>query len=206
LLDLGCGNGILARSIPQSLNYHGLDIAPSFIKEAKRQDPAPAHQYSVADVTKQLPLKDQKFTHAAIILALQNIEYPDQVFKNASKHLVKGGKFAIVLNHPCYRIPRQSSWQIDEQKKMQYRRVDRYMNPMSIPIQAHPSKGEASVSTISFHHPISQYVHWLREAGFCVMDMDEWCSDKESTGKAAKMENRSRDEFPLFLTILAEKR
>lgn len=205
LLDLGCGNGILARNIPKEVVYHGIDIAPSFIKEAAGKDPSKAHRYSVGDATKPLPIKGETFTHAAIILALQNIESPLLVFKNAASHLEKGGDFVIVLNHPCYRIPRQSSWQIDEPKKLQYRRIDRYMNPMEIPIQAHPSKGEASPATTSFHHPISQYMHWLREAGFVLVDMEEWCSDKVSTGSASKMENRSREEFPLFLTLLARK-
>lgn len=206
LLDLACGNGILARNIPQNVFYHGVDIAPSLVKEGQSKDRNPHHFYSVGDATKPLPVKDQKFTHAAIILALQNIEFPLHVFKNAAKHLEKEGLFVMVMNHPCFRIPRQTSWQIDEPKKLQYRRVDRYMQPMSIPIQAHPSKGESSAGTISFHHPISQYVHWLKEAGFVLVDMEEWCSDKVSTGSAAKMENRSRDEFPLFLTLIAQKR
>lgn len=205
LLDLACGNGILARNIPQELTYHGIDIAPSFIKEALGKDRSKTHQYSVGDATKPLPLKDEKFTHSAIILALQNIEFPLLAFKNVYRYLEKGGKFVIVLNHPCFRIPRQTSWQIDEPKKLQYRRVDRYMNAMAIPIMAHPSKGEHSPGTVSFHHPISQYIQWLKEAGFVLVDMEEWCSDKVSTGSASKMENRSREEFPLFLTLLARK-
>src|SRR5262249_49920639 len=110
-----------------------------------------------------------------------------------------------VLNHPCFRIPRQSSWQVDSEKKIQYRRLDRYLSPMQIPINAHPSKGERSATTLSFHHPLSAYSQWLRDAGFVISCMEEWCSDKVSTGSAAKMENRSRAEFPLFLTLLSQK-
>jgi len=35
--------------------------------------------------------------------------------------------------------------------------------------------------------------------------MEEWISDKKSTGAKARMENRSREEFPLFLALLAQK-
>lgn len=206
LLDLACGDGILGRHIPEQISYFGVDIAPSFVKNASRQDKSSLHHYATGDVTKPLPVKDQTFTCATIILAIQNIEFPEQVFKNAAKHLESSGKLVIVMNHPCFRIPRQSSWQIDEQKKMQYRRIDRYYQPMQIPIQAHPSQGELSVSTISFHHPLSKYINWLKNAGFVLADMEEWCSEKVSTGKAAKMENRSREEFPMFLTLIAEKR
>ncbi len=206
LLDLGCGDGILGRHIPEKIKYFGIDIAPSFVKAAKKLDKSLSHDYAAGDVTKSLPLENQTFTHATIILAIQNMEFPEQVFKNAAKYLEKGAKLIIVMNHPAFRIPRQSSWQIDEQKKLQFRRMDRYYNPMQIPIQAHPSQGELSASTISFHYPISKYVNWLKNAGFYVADMEEWCSDKVSTGKAAKMENRSRDEFPMFMTIIAEKK
>ena len=206
LLDLGCGDGILGRYIPKNVSYLGIDSAPSFIKAASVQDKSPNHDYITSDVTTPLAIKDRTFTHATIILAIQNMEFPEQVFKNAAKFLEKGAKLIIVMNHPCYRIPRQSSWQIDEPKKLQYRRVDRYFTPMNIPLQAHPSQGTASATTISFHHPLSQYVNWLKKAGFYVDDMEEWCSNKVSTGGAAKMENRSREEFPMFLTIIAEKK
>ncbi|HRD54793.1 MAG TPA: class I SAM-dependent methyltransferase [Parachlamydiaceae bacterium] len=206
LLDLGCGDGILGRHFPENLEYQGVDIAPSFIKAAKGLDKAKKHYYAAGDVTKPLPIQAEKFTHATIVLAIQNIEFPQKAFENAAKYLEDKGQLIIVMNHPCFRIPRQSSWQIDEQKKLQYRRIDRYQTPMQIPIQAHPSQGKTSPATVSFHYPISKYINWLNAAGFYLKDMEEWCSDKQSTGKAAKMENRSREEFPLFLALIAEKK
>jgi ubiquinone/menaquinone biosynthesis C-methylase UbiE len=205
ILDLACGSGVLGRHLPDHMEYTGLDLSPTLIKEATKLDVNPKHRYFVADVMKNLPLEKQTFTHSTIILALQNIQNPLQVLINLSKHLQKGGILMIVLNHPCFRIPRQSFWQIDENKKLQYRRIDRYMSDLEIPIQAHPSKGKQSAELVSYHHPISSYFHWLKEAGFKVNDMEEWCSDKISTGAHAKMENRSRSEFPLFLAIMAEK-
>lgn len=204
LLDIGCGQGVLSRHIPDKMiDYVGIDFSPSLIKSARRASPIKKFQFHTADACKPLPIKDTDFTHAAIILALQNMEDPLCVIQNAAKHLKPGGKLLIALNHPCFRIPRQSSWQIDESKKMQYRRVDRYFTPMKIPLQAEPSKGAASVQTLSYHHPLSSYTAWLKEAGFKIILIEEWLSDKQSTGKAAKMENRARQEFPLFLAILA---
>jgi ubiquinone/menaquinone biosynthesis C-methylase UbiE len=201
LLDLGCGQGILARHLPETLPYTGIDISPALIKAAKQADKNSRHHYIVGDVTKPLPLKEQKFSLATLVLALQNIEYPDRTFKHLAAHMVKGGRLFLVLNHPCFRIPRQSSWQVDKDKKIQYRRIDHYMSGMKIPIQAHPSKGGHSAQTLTFHHPLSAYTRWLQEAGFAIAVIEEWCSDKVSTGAAAKMENRSRNEFPLFLTF-----
>lgn len=206
LLDLACGQGVLSRHLPQAISYTGIDAAKSLIADAKEmQTKGQSTEFFVGDVTKPLPIKKVNYTHAAVILALQNIEHPKDVFLNAAKHLQPGGKFLIILNHPCFRIPRQSSWQVDEKNKIQYRRIDRYLSPMKIPIQTHPSKGALSQQTLSFHHPLSSYSHWLKEAGFSIECIDEWCSDKESEGKAAKMENRSREEIPLFMAILAKK-
>ncbi len=205
VLDLACGSGVLGRYLPENIHYTGIDISPTLIKEAKKLDRNSKHQYHVADVMKALPIQQQKFSHATIILALQNIQQPLHVFKNIFKALEKGGKLIIVLNHPCFRIPRQSSWQIDEAKKLQYRRIDNYLSPIEIPIQAHPSKKEQPPQLVSYHYPLSSYIQWLKEAGFKVYDMEEWCSDKVSTGSRAKMENHSRKEFPLFLTICADR-
>ncbi len=206
ILDLGCGQGILARSIPPQVPYLGLDLSSSLIKAAQKLDSNPVHHYQVADVTKPFPIKERKFTDAVAILSVQNLEQPASLFRHLSKVLVPRGRCVLVLNHPCFRIPRQSSWQVDASKKVQYRRLDQYMSPLKIPIQAHPGRGRASENTWSFHHPISAYSKWLYDAGFATELLEEWCSNKTSTGGAAKMENRSRAEFPLFLAIVARLR
>ncbi|MCB1112455.1 MAG: class I SAM-dependent methyltransferase [Chlamydiales bacterium] len=203
LLDLACGQGILGRSVSEKITYCGVDVSPSLIQSAKKLDSSKSHTYYVGDITKRLPAEKTDFSHAAIILALQNIEDGSLAIAEAGRHLKKGGRFVIVMNHPCYRIPRQSSWGVDDDKKLQYRRVDRYMSPMAIPITANPGKGSKSDKTWSYHHPIGTYFSWLQEGGFVVEALDEWCSDKVSRGGVAKMENRSRKEFPLFLCITA---
>jgi ubiquinone/menaquinone biosynthesis C-methylase UbiE len=204
LLDLACGNGVLAKAIPNETLYLGVDNAPSLINEAKRTDRNPNHEYLTADITKSLAIP-QDFTHATIILALQNILNPSKVLLNASQHLVKGGVLVVVLNHPAFRIPRQTSWGIDEGRKIQYRRVDKYMSPMDIPINMNPSDRN-SPTTMSYHHPLSAYSKVLKDAGFVIDLIEEWTSDKESEGRAARMENRSRSEIPLFLAIRAVKK
>lgn len=214
LLDLACGNGVLARSLPKSIKYTGIDIAVDLIKTAKNEDKNYNHKYLIGDVTKPLPLRGASnaarlgeggFTHATIILALQNIADPATVFENAAEHLLTRGPLVIVLNHPMFRIPRQSSWGIDEARKIQYRRVDKYMSPMEIPVMTNPSDPNSS-HTISYHFPLSDYSKMLKDAGFVIELIEEWTSDKESEGHTRRMENRSRAEIPLFMAILAVKK
>lgn len=204
LLDLGCGQGILARALPKEVAYTGVDLSPSLIRQAKHKAPKNC-RFVVADICKELPLDKKDFTHATIILALQNVAAPDQAIRHAAHHLKEGGLLAIVLNHPCFRIPRQSGWIVDPDKKMQSRKIDRYLNPLKIPIQMHPGKGKDSETTWSFHFPLSDYSRFLSDVGFSILRIEEWRSDKKSEGRTAKMENRAREEFPLFLTFLAKK-
>jgi SAM-dependent methyltransferase len=192
LLDLGCGSKWLAKKIPKEVQYFGLDLVYG------------------QDATKPFSL-DKTFSHAAIILALQNMETPAGAIQNAAVHLKENGKLVIVLNHPAFRIPRQSSWGIDENSKLQYRRENIYMSPLKIPITMHPAcppSLRSGVSgrglTWSFHHPLSAYTKMLADNGFLIEKLEEWTSDKESVGRAGRMENRSRAEFPLFLAIAAK--
>lgn len=203
LLDLACGQGVLARNIPEGVDYFGIDLAPSLIQKAKQYKKG---RFAIGDITKPLPVPaGATFTHAAIVLALQNVEKPDSALLETARHLERGGRLVVVLNHPCYRIPRQTSWGIDEQQNMQYRRVNRYMTPLQIPIRMHPGKGEKAETTWSFHFPITAFCQCLFESGFAIIGFEEWVSDKKSTGKNAKRENLARSEFPLFLAIIAQK-
>jgi hypothetical protein len=86
-----------------------------------------------------------------------------------------------------------------------YRRVDRYMSPMDIPILSNPGKMN-SEKTWTYHRPISTYINALRAAGFVLDEMQELVSDRESKpGARAKAENRSREEIPMFLALRAVK-
>ena len=203
VLDVGCGQGILARKLPKEVRYTGIDISPSLIAKAKTLTPSRKDQFLVHDAQTPYPKKD--YSHAVAILALQNMADPKAVLRNVHEALEKEGTLLLVLNHPCFRIPRLSGWHIDEKKKLQSRRIDCYMSAMQVPIQTHPSHGEQSSESLSFHQPLSYYTKCLAETGFSICLIDEWCSDKSSVGAAARMENRARKEFPLFLAIVAKK-
>lgn len=205
LIDLACGQGILSRHLPKQMDYLGLDVAANLIAQAQEYAKNPRQKFAVHDIT--LPYQPPHlFECATILLALQNISDPASVLKLASSYLKPHGRLILVLNHPCFRMPRQSSWGIDEQKKCQYRRLDRYLSPMEVPIQMQPGKGEKSTTTWSYHHPLQSYVQWLSAADCAIIRLEEWCSNKKSQGGHATMENRARAEFPLFLTLVAQKR
>ncbi len=199
LLDIGCGQGILAKKIPPTIEYTGIDLAKNLINYAGQSDKNRKHIYYIADATKPIPSGNRNYSHAAAILALQNIENAASAIQQVSYCLQNKGKFIIVLNHPCFRIPRQSGWGIGE-NQIQYRYINRYMSPLKIPINMHPGKNQSEL-TWSFHQPLSYYIQSLKANGFLVDSIEEWVSNKTSKGPAAGMENLARSEIPLFLAI-----
>lgn len=207
LLDLACGQGVLSRKIKPIKKYLGLDLSKDLIKFAKEHNRQNNHEFMVCDLSKILQPRTEKFDKATIILALQNIELANNVIKNAANCLKKGGRLVIVLNHPCFRIPRQSSWQTDIKNKQQQRVLNRYLSPLKIPIDMNPSEKNQEQNkkiTWSFHNSLQDYSQMLSENGFLIEKIEEWSSDKESMGKMARMENRARSEFPLFMAISAQ--
>jgi ubiquinone/menaquinone biosynthesis C-methylase UbiE len=205
LLDLACGNGVLSRAVGPKIEYVGIDMAASLIDQAKRLERNKNRKWRVADVGQNLGIEPNFFDKVAIILAIQNIRNLSGVITNASIGLKSGGRLVIVMNHPVFRIPRFSSWGVDTSKKLQYRRIDSYMSNQEVPITMNPGQSKAVKTTWSFHRPIQTYFDELKKSGFVIESLEEWTSDKTSTGGKAKMENRARNEFPLFMAIVARK-
>lgn len=186
LLDVGCGNGALAKAIPKNIKYLGIDASQTLINQA--QDKNPNHKFIVVDAQKFVA--SETFTHAAMILSLQNMKDPEQVIKNIGKMLTPNSKLLLVLNHPMFRIPRQSSWLVDGRK------VNRYITPLEIPITSHPGEPNSEI-TWTFHHSLSDYSKYAKEAGFVIELIEEWVTDRNV--------EKVQKEFPLFMAILLSK-
>jgi ubiquinone/menaquinone biosynthesis C-methylase UbiE len=205
ILDIACGQGVLCRILAErEAEVTGVDAAKELIESAKQRGPA-SIRYHVGDARELGFLNESHFNLAACMLAIQNIHPLQPVFEGVARTLVAGGKLVIVMMHPCFRGPKETSWGWDESQKVQYRRVDRYLIPRKSPIVARPG-AEPDVYTWSFHKPIEAYVRSLRNAGLLIDAMEEWPSHKTSTsGPRAHAENVARKEIPMFLAIRAIK-
>jgi len=204
IVDIACGQGVLCRLLAsKGAEVTGIDAAEPLITAARERGPASIH-YHVGDARDLSFLPANHFTAAACVLAIQNMHPIQPVFELTSRVLKSGGLFVIVMMHPCFRGPKESSWGWDEQKKVQYRRVDRYLLPRKSPILAHP--GKSHEYTWSFHKPIEQYIKALRTAGMLIDGIEEWPSHKQSTsGPRAAAENAARKEIPMFMAMRAVK-
>jgi SAM-dependent methyltransferase len=204
-VDIACGQGVLCRILQQrGVEVTGVDAARELIDTARKRGPA-AIRYEVADARDLSFLAPGAFAAAACLLAIQNIHPIQPVFAGVAALLRPAGRFVMVMMHPCFRGPKETSWGWDEQKKVQYRRVDRYLLPRKAPIVTNPGT-PAGQYTWTFHKPIETYVKALRNAGLLIDAIEEWPSHKTSTsGPRAAAENVARKEIPMFLAVRAVK-
>lgn len=205
VLDLACGQGLFSRAFESAgANVVAADISSELIAVAQEKSPKTIAYHTA--LAHSLPfLANGSIEKVAIVLALQNIEEMQETLSECARVLTPRGALFLVLNHPAFRIPKASSWGFDEKAKAQYRRIDRYLSALKIPIDMHPGKAEGE-QTISFHRPLQGYTKALEKSGFCIKRLEEWNSTKKSgKGPRADAEDRARSEIPLFLCIAAEK-
>lgn len=207
VIDIACGQGFFSRAFHQTGGtVTGIDIGEDLIALAKEKSDRDI-DFRIGSAEDLMGIDDVAFDKAAIVLALQNIEHVQKALASASRVLKPKGRLFIVLNHPAFRIPGRSEWGFDEEKDLQYRRIDGYMSESKKEMIMNPGAPESrQIKTISFHRPLQVYAKALFKAGFTIVRMEEWVSHKESEpGPRQKAEDRARKEFPLFLAIECSK-
>src|SRR5258706_5496891 len=171
-IDIACGQGVLCRILHErGVEATGVDAARELIAAARERGPAEI-RCEVGDARELDCLPEGHFDAAACVLAVQNIHPLQPVFASVARLLREGGHLVIVMMHPAFRGPKETSWGWDEGKKVQYRRVDRYLLPRKTPIVAHPGAAP-DVYTWSFHKPLESYVKALRPGGLLVDALEE---------------------------------
>lgn len=220
LLDVACGEGILARAAAEAgARVTGVDAAGRLIAAAEKR--AGGNERYITGDAQQLEALgiEDRFDAASCIMALMNIDSVEAVFRGVRGLLADGGRFVAVVLHPAFRAPGQTSWQWDEAEEddrgrsartsapKQYRRVDGYLTAYAHPIVMNPgaaARGRRAVTTTTHHRPLQTYVAALSRCGFAIDALEEWPSHRTSEpGPRADEENRARREIPMFLAIRA---
>jgi 2-polyprenyl-3-methyl-5-hydroxy-6-metoxy-1,4-benzoquinol methylase len=213
VLDLGCGQGVLARHLAAAgASVLGIDASPRMIEAARRHGSAAGVEYRVLDARELDREELGPFDAIACVLSLANLEPVEPVLQACGRLLRPGGIWLAVLPHPAFRAPRQTSWGWDRSPRgapQQYRRVDGYLSPAQVRIVANPgavARGEPAVETWTFHRPLQSYVRGLAGANLWIDALEEWPSLRTSRpGPRAEAENRARREIPLFLALRARR-
>ncbi len=206
LLDLACGQGEFSKEISSSVsNVVGVDISSELIDIASKNNKASNIHYIVSPSDSLGNIRGQSMDIVVCILAMQNISDMNATTKEVGRVLKKGGIFIIVLNHPMFRIPKATKWDIDYKALTWWRSVNSYMTEHKIPIDMTPGK-VTKKHTLSFHRPLQNYVKVMTKHGLYLSRLEEWISHKQAQkGPHFDLSEAMRKEIPLFMCIEFKK-
>lgn len=210
LLDLGCGQGVLApHTLKRGARYRGVDGSRTLVQLARRhhgENPRgkEAAQFVLGDVRKLSTLPEVQAGSADVavfMLSIQDMDPLNEVLEAAAGALKADGRIVIFMLHPAFRVPRQSGWGFDSGRKLTYRRVDSYLTPRGVPMKAYAEvTSRASGTTMSFHRPLSAYVNTLSDLGFWLERLEE--IPDPNVDKNTKKETL---DIPLFVALKARR-
>jgi len=207
VLDAGCGPGVLAPHVAGAgARYTGVDASGKLIRFARRHHGGHG-RFLLGDATRLAELAGVEaggFDAAAFLLSIQDIDPLEDALASAAWALREGGRIVLLMTHPCFRVPRQSGWGWDEGRRLRFRRVDRYLGRLAVPMKAHAGGG----ATRSYHRPLAAYVNGLAACGMlvdCVREVPG-LPVGAAPGPHARAERRASEEIPLFLGLRAVKR
>jgi SAM-dependent methyltransferase len=197
IVDVGCGQGVLAEAIARGgADYLGVDASPRLVEYARRRHPRA--RFAVGDA-RRLALTGRGFDAAVFLLSLQDMDPLDAVIAATADALAPRARITLVLTHPCFRIPRQSGWGDDPLRRLRYRRVDRYLTPLAVPWRF--AFGERRARTVSFHRPLRDYVAALSSRGFAVDALEEIAGLEHEPSPRPP----GNPDIPLFLGLRARR-
>lgn len=208
VLDIGAGQGVLAPYVQKAgMVYLGVEASGRLVRRARqRHRQADFMQGDARALDKVATVSPAGFDTAVFLLSIQDMDPLETVLHNAAWALKPGGRLVILMTHPCFRIPRQSGWGWDEQRKLRFRRIDRYLTALRVPLQP-PKQGKRRSRTRSFHRPLQAYINGLADSGLLVERIQEipLVDVTQLANGRLKADKRASAEIPLFLGIRARK-
>lgn len=208
VVELGCGQGFFSRVIAKSgAKVIGIDIGKELVQIAEERatkDGIPSKNISFytasADNAKMVASRSADVI--LVILALQNMKNLAGVVGEIKRIMKKDGRVIIVLNHPAFRVIKNSDWGYDDATKTQYRKVSKYLSQFEATVDMHPGDKKINTTTKSFHRSLQDYMKAFAKEGFAITRIEEWISHKESQkGPRQQAEDIARKEIPMFMCV-----
>jgi SAM-dependent methyltransferase len=149
-------------------------------------------------------IKAASLDAVVFMLSIQDIDPLGAAIEGAAWSLRDGGRLVILMTHPCFRVPRQSGWGWDSERRLCYRRVDRYLTPLDVPMKRFAGGRGA---TWSHHRPLASYVDALASNGLLIDAVREIPAQRRPPpGPKARGQRLADREIPLFMGLRASKR
>ncbi len=199
VLDLGCGEGQIARALAGQGAGRVVGVDPTHAQVVEAAAHGGAVAYGIADAA-ALPFADAAFDAVLACLVFEHITTIDRAVEEVARVLRPGGRFVLMLNHPLLQTP-GSGW-IDDQvldPPEQYWRIGPYL------VEDNSVEEVAKGVFIPFvHRPLSRYVNAMAEAGLSLVRMVEPAPPEGFLARTA--EYRAAATIPRLLVLVTERR
>jgi SAM-dependent methyltransferase len=192
-LDVGCGEGRLARDLKErGHNVRAFDSAPALV-EAARADPS--LDVIQADAA-ALPVDDGAGDLVVSFMVLMNVDDLTGVAREAARVLEPGGRFCIAITHPINTAGEFETTEPDSAFVIR----ESYFEPHRKELQA--ERGGLTMTFVDLHRPLQDYAGALEEAGFLIERIREIGDEEEPPERESQQRWR---RVPLFLHLRAVK-
>jgi SAM-dependent methyltransferase len=193
-LDVGCGEGRLARDLKErGHNVRAFDAAPALVEVARDVDPS--LEVTQADAT-ELPLEDGASDLVVSFMVLMNVDGLTGVVREAARVLEPGGRLCIAITHP---ISTAGEFETSEPESAFVIR-ESYFEPHRKDLEA--ERDGLTMTFVDLHRPLQDYAGALEEAGFVIDRIREIGDEEEPPQRESQLRWR---RLPLFLHLRAVK-
>ena len=194
ILDVGCGEGQVARRAGAGAEMIGVDPTWAQLSAARERGGSPRYAGAVAAA---LPFPKAVFDAVVACLVFEHIDDVDAAISEVSRVLRPGGRFVFFLNHPLLQTP-GSGWIDDHILCEQYWRIGPYLVEDTTIEEV-----DKDVFLPFVHRPLSRYVNALAEAGLLVTRMEEPAPPAGFLARAEEYVDAAT--IPRLLMLRAEK-
>jgi SAM-dependent methyltransferase len=193
-LDLGCGEGRLARDL-KALGHFvvGVDLSRTMIAAARDLDPE--LELHVADAA-ALPFPDSSFDLVAAFMSLQDVDDYRGAIAEAGRVLDPGGRLCIALVHPLNSAGR---FQGDDPDSL-FVIAGSYLDSSYYADEI--VRDGLAMTFVSAHRPLGAYAEALADSGLLIEVIREMGVPE---GAVRHARSRRWQRLPLFLHLRALK-
>jgi len=165
VLDVGCGEGQLARRIALAgAAVTGVDPTVAQLDLAQARGGGVDYVRGRAE---RLPVRSGAFDAVVICLTLEHVDPFEPAIEEVARVLTNTGRFVLFLNHPLLQTP-GSGWIDDHILGEQYWRVGPYVHDDTTIEEVAPG-----VRLPFMHRPLSRYINVMASCGLVLEHMDE---------------------------------
>jgi SAM-dependent methyltransferase len=199
VLDLGTGEGQLARRLMGDGNAHalvvGIDPSAGQLANAAAEGGGPAFVRGRGEV---LPFKPASFDAVVCCLVIEHADDADAVLAGVGRVLRRGGRFLLMINHPVVQGP-DSGLVDDTILGERYWRIGPYL-PESVNVE----QVDYGVHVSFAHRPLSRYINPAGDAGMVLVRLEEPAPPLEFLGES--VDAALEATMPRLCVMLFERR